>query len=116
MELLQSGNGSRPAVRESHPLHSLLQNPTKSGSRAFSGRRPPRQTHDEVRPAARLGLHLDRAPVVLHDAVTDAQAKPGPFARRLGGEEGVEDLVAHSRVNPMPVVDDVDGDTTFGWC
>src|ERR1043166_1306021 len=38
------------------------------------------------------GLDFDSAPVLLHDAVTDREAKAGAPSRRLGGEERLEDL------------------------
>ena len=64
-----------------------------------------RQPDGEAGALAGGGLDLDRAAVVLDDAVADRQAQAGPLADRLGGEEGVEDPVADRRVDAVAVVD-----------
>src|SRR6266545_608931 len=57
------------------------------------GRSLERQPDDEGRPHAGRAPHLERPPVVVDDALHHGEAEPG--AGRLGGEEGLEDAVAH---------------------
>ena len=55
-----------------------------------------RQDDPDFRELTGLRLDLDRAAMLLNDdVVTDRQAKPSTFARRLGGEERVEHLFLH---------------------
>ena len=47
------------------------------------------------------GFDGDLAPVLVDDdAVADIEAQSRPFSRRLGGEEGIEDLVLGLLWNP----------------
>jgi hypothetical protein len=53
-----------------------------------------RQPHRELGEVADFALDGDRAAVLLgYDRVAYRQAKPGAFARRLGCEEGLEQLL-----------------------
>jgi hypothetical protein len=54
----------------------------------------PRQHDFELCELPRLRLHFDSAAVLFHDDVmAHRQAKPGAFARGLGREERIEDLL-----------------------
>ena len=64
----------------------------------------------EAGTAARSGLDLDRAVVLLDDPVADREAQPGPLADRLGGEERVEDPLADGRVDAAAGIGDLDPD------
>src|SRR5262249_29692459 len=61
-----------------------------------------RQEARHERAAALGALHLDRAAVLLEDAVADRQ--PEPEALVLGREERIEDARAHVGGNPGPLV------------
>jgi hypothetical protein len=52
-----------------------------------------RQSNGELREIADLAVDRNRAAMLLgHDVVADRQAKAGPLADRLGGDEGLLDL------------------------
>ncbi len=67
-----------------------------------------RQEDAEGRALAHLGVHRDPAVRLLDDAVDRGQAEARPLAHRLGGEEGVEDLVDHAGLDAGAVVGDLD--------
>src|SRR2546430_12689501 len=69
-----------------------------------------RRPYREAGAAPRRRGHLDGPAVVLRGAVADAEPEPGAFADRLGGEERIEDPPADLGVDPLAVVDHVDGD------
>src|SRR3972149_5372076 len=54
-----------------------------------------------------LGVsNLDVAPVVPHDPMADGEAESGPF--RLGGKEGIEEVLAGLRGETRTLVDHLD--------
>src|SRR5262245_28533287 len=55
-------------------------------------------------------LEVDPAPMLLNNAVTDAQPQTYALAERFGREERIEDLVANGRIDAVAVVDDVNLD------
>ncbi len=80
-------------------------------SRLAEGRGGARQHDPELGEFAGLGLDLDRAAVLLDDdVVAEREAETGAFAGRLGGEERIEDLVAHLGRDAGAVIADADLD------
>src|SRR5205085_1214019 len=70
-----------------------------------------RQPYDELGEGARLALDHDRAAMLLRDdVVADRQTEPGALPGRLGGEEGLEQLVLDLRRNADAVVAHLDLD------
>ena len=69
------------------------------------------QPDGEADSFARSGLDLDRASVLLDDAVADRKAEAGPLADGLGGEERVEDPLADRRLDAAAGVGDLDPDS-----
>src|SRR6187397_2644406 len=68
-----------------------------------------RQDDADLGEGAGLRIDLDRSSMLLdHDVVADGEAEAGAFAGRLGGEEGIEDLLAHVGRNAGAVVADTD--------
>ena len=55
-------------------------------------------------------IEVDTTALRVDDAIADREAQASPLADRLGGEEGVEDLVADGRFDAAALVDDVDLD------
>src|SRR5256885_330807 len=53
----------------------------RAGKMDAEGRAPPH-----------FAFHADEAAALLHDAIDGRKPEPGPFADRLCGEEGIEDL------------------------
>src|SRR5271170_2598803 len=69
---------------------------------------PRRQFHDELR-VARFGGERDRASELTYDdAVSYIEAEPRADTDRLGGEEGLENLVAIFGRNPDSLIRDAD--------
>lgn len=64
----------------------------------------PRQLNCECRALVRLGLHRDRAAVLLDNPLTNRQAQAGAFADVLGGEKGVEYLSQHILRDADPLI------------
>src|SRR6516162_1474268 len=65
----------------------------------------PRQPYRELGELTDFAVDRDRAPVLLcYDLVAYGQAKPRALTRRLGGEEGLEQLLPVFRRNADPVV------------
>src|SRR5690242_6053979 len=78
-------------------------------SDAMESRLPPdggayRKPQREHRTLAHLRAHVDGAPVLLHDPVTDRQPEAGSV--RAGGEERIEDLRQDVRWDPGAGVSD----------
>src|SRR5579871_965452 len=70
-----------------------------------------RQYDGELGKFSGHGVDVDRATVLLHDdVVRHRQSKPGAFAGRLGGEEGIEHLLLHLGWDAGAVVADADLD------
>src|SRR5262245_42824125 len=68
------------------------------------GRSHSRQSHSDFGELARLCIDLDRTTMLLHnDVVTDGEAEPGSFSRRLCCEERVEHLFFYFRWNTRAV-------------
>ena len=64
-----------------------------------------RQNDSDLGEFAGLRVNLDGPRMLLDDdIVADRQAKPGAFASRLGGEEGVEYLVLYVGWNTRAVI------------
>ena len=63
---------------------------------------------------SRRAFDVDRAAVVLDDAVADAQPQAGALARRLGGEERVEDPLPDGRGDASALVDHFDPHRRLG--
>src|SRR5581483_3305607 len=82
-----------------------------TGRRAGTRRR---QVHPEGRPLPRLAGHFDVAAALLDDAVDGGQPQPGPRPRRLGGEEGLEDVRQGVGVHAAARV--ADGEQYGGGC
>src|SRR6476661_2070229 len=72
---------------------------------------PTGQPHGELGKLADLALNLDRPAMLLRDdVVADREAQPGALSGRLGGDEGLEQLVAHLRRDAGAVVAHLDLD------
>ena len=71
---------------------------------AASARWAERQLDGEAAPPARLAHHAHLAAVAAHDLVADRQPEAGAAPRRLGGEEGLEDLLQLLGCDPRAVV------------
>ena len=65
-----------------------------------------RQLDDEFRERAGFGLHPDLAAVLADDVARQREAQPGALVRRLGREEGVEDVFDDVGRDPASVVPD----------
>src|SRR5262245_39389485 len=63
-----------------------------------------REVEEHRGAAAFLAVHRDRAAVLLHDGLRDAQTQPG--AGGLGGEEGIEQLGQRAARDADAGVDD----------
>src|SRR5215470_16946910 len=75
-----------------------------------------RQPYRELGEVTDFAVDRDRAPVLLgYDLVAYGQAKPRALTRRLGGEEGLEQLLPVFRRNADAVVahPDLDGTADF---
>jgi hypothetical protein len=65
-----------------------------------------RQEHRDQSALTRLGVELDVAAGLSHDAVHGGQSQPGPLALGLGGEERLEGAGDHLRGHARAGVDD----------
>ncbi len=74
----------------------------------------PGEEDAEGRAAPHLGIAEDEAAGLLDDAIDHGQAEAGALADFLGGEEGVEDLVADIGGNAGAGVLDLDDDVVGG--
>src|SRR5512143_2598101 len=86
--------------------------PTRSASLSSKSRTlsatalPHRDLDDEFGPFPDLAVHVEDAPMRVHDLL--GQRKPDPAPGFFRGEEGDEDPVLDLRGDPRPVVADVD--------
>src|SRR5579864_1149481 len=54
---------------------------------------------------AHAAVHVNASPILLHDAVADPQAQPGPFFT-FGGEEGIKNTAPVLFANAVPIIRD----------
>src|SRR5262249_60369967 len=69
---------------------------------------------NEATARSKLTLHLDTSTVGRHDVVTDRQAEARASARRLGGEEGIEQAVEVFRRDAFAGIGDLYLHLAFG--